>query len=1004
MSNLYKGSLLTTTVIASMAFMSPAHAQDAQSQDDTAEAPVTSEIDPSSGDGTEAIVITGSRIQRRDLTSTSPLTVVQDEEFKLSGAVNVEQVINTLPQVVPGATAFSNNPGGGVATLNLRGLGSARTLVLVNGRRYLSFDAGQVVDLNTIPQFMIDSVDVVTGGASAVYGSDALAGVVNFRLRQNLQGIEMGGQYSITERGDGARYQGHLAIGSNFADGRGNVTAFAEYYNRGSVFQGARKFSRFALGDSVDGLSLVPGGSATTPQGRFAVAATSVVGPDPDGAGPLLAPTLPRGAGNFGTPFGANFGSPGVSDVFDFPGDLYNYAPANYLMVPQERYLLGAYGNYEISDAVTAFAEITFVNNRVANELAPTPVTGTFNINIANSAPYLSAADLAALNAIDANETAINAARTLAGLPLLFGPAGPGGTGLNAQLPGIVQVGINRRITETGSRNALDERNAFRVLAGVKGPAFGDFNYEAYYSYARTRNSQIQAGNISRSAYRSAVENGGAPATRINVFGANTLSAADVDRISILAQNGEISVLQVASASLAGSLGNLGMGGDNIGLAVGAEYRKMKAEFIPDTALSSGDVVGFNAGLPTAGSYNVKELFGELRIPIAADRPFAHRLEVSGAARYSDYSLKSVGGVWSYAAGAEWAPVRDITFRAQYQRAVRAPNVGELFGGQANGFPGITDPCSSRNAVANQTAELRALCIATGVPAGSVFGAIQPNSQAEGIFGGNPNLQEETSDTFTAGAVFRPSFIPRLNMTLDYFNIRVNNFISTLGGGLGGTLDLCYNVIRDAGSIYCQTVASGRDPATGIIGAPNPPLILNANVAKLTTRGIDGQIDYNLPVSFGLLGPSSRFSFFFLGTYTLDNKFYAVQDLDDFTDCAGAFGQSVCGQPQPKFKSSARVTWLDGPLTTSLRWRHVGKVKDDDPGTDYVVETLKAYNLFDLTFGFTVSEQLNLALGVNNIFDKQPQRIGDNQEQANTYPSTYDVLGRDFFISANLKF
>ncbi|MCY7338838.1 MAG: TonB-dependent receptor, partial [Sphingomonas bacterium] len=645
------------------------------------------------------------------------------------------------------------------------------------------------------------------------------------------------------------------------------------------------------------------------------------------------------------------------------------------------------------------------VNNRVASELAPPPVGGTLKIRLIDVQPLLSAADLAALQQVDLNEAAINAARLAnGGTPAqqapLFGPAGPGGTGLDARLPGIVQVGVGRRITETGSRNALDERNAFRLLAGVKGPAFGDFNYEAYYSYARTRNAQIQRGNISRSAFRTAVEN-----STINVFGPNTLSQADVDGISILAQNGEISVLQVASASLSGTIGNLGMGGENIGLAVGAEYRKMAAEFIPDTALSSGDVVGFNAGDPTKGDYNVKEIFGEVRIPIIADRPFFHRLDLNGAARYSDYSLEAVGKTFTYAAGAEWAPIRDITFRAQYQRAVRAPNVGELFGGQSNGFPAVTDPCSSRSSVASRTPALRALCEATGVPASAVFTAIQPASQIEGIFGGNPNLEEETSDTFTAGVVLRPSFIPRLNVSIDYFNIKVDNFISTLGGGLGGTLNLCYNVLQSASSVYCQVITAGREPGTGILGGGDEkPLILNANVAKNITSGVDLAVDYNMPLNFGLMAPTSRLSFFFLGTYTKENSFYAVQELDEFTNCAGKFGTSICGQPQPKFKWSTRASLTDGPLTTSLRWRHLGKAKDDNEAVEYVVDKLKAYDLFDLTFGFEVNENLNFALGVNNIFDKKPPILGDNAEQANTYPGVYDVLGRDFFISAGLKF
>lgn len=991
------------------------------------------------GASDDTIIVTGSRIERRDLESASPLAVVASEEFALSGAVNVEQVVNTLPQVVPGTTAFSNNPGGGVATLNLRGLGSARTLVLVNGRRYVSFDTSQVVDLNTIPQFMLESVDVVTGGASAVYGSDALAGVVNFRLKQDFTGLEVGSQYSITGKGDGGRFQAHAAIGASFDDGRGNVVAFGEYYKRKPIFQGARAFSRFALGD--DGTGLSPGGSATTPQGRIAIAGRQSIATICNGTTVVVAgfggdtncdgvtdatdaASLARGAGNFGSAFGANFAQPGVSDVFDFPGDLYNYAPANYLMVPQERFLAGAYGNYEINDNITAFMEVTFVNNRVANELAPTPVTGTFDMNIAANAGYLSAADLAAIQATDANETAINAAlnaRCAAAVAAGLTPAGTvkaagcatTGTGATATytgsalasalLPGAgtVRMGINRRIVETGSRNSLDERNAFRILAGLKGEAFAGWNYEAYYSYARTRNANIQAGNISRSAFTNAVQTGA-----INIFGPNTLSQSDVDSISILAQNGEVSVLQVASASLSGKLGNLGLGADDIGLAIGGEWRSMNAQFLPDTALSSGDVIGFNAGDPTSGSYSVKEVFAEVRVPLIADAPFAHRLELNAAGRYSDYSLAAVGTTWTYAAGAEWAPVKDISFRGQYQRAVRAPNVGELFGGQSNGFPGATDPCSNRAGAAAQTAAVRALCVATGVPAASVFTAgVQPNAQIEGLFGGNPNLQEETSDTYTFGAVIRPTFVPRLNISVDYFNIKVSDYISTLGGGLNNTLNLCYNVIQDINSVYCQAIANGgRDPATGIIGGDFTPLIGNANVAKLQTSGVDFQVDYSVPLSFGVMSNESKLSFSTLATYTIKNKFFAVQELSEFTDCAGRFGQSVCGNPQPTWKWNSRLSWLDGPLTTSIRWRHLGKVRDDDDATDYVVENLKSYDVFDLSLSADVTDNLSLSAGVNNVFNKIPQLIGDNQEQANTYPGVYDVLGRDFFVSVNFKF
>lgn len=905
----------------------------------------------------DVIIVTGSRIVRRNLDAAAPIATVSDEEFKLSGTVNVEQVINTLPQVIPGTTSFSNNPGGGVATLNLRGLGDNRTMVLVNGRRWMFYDVSQVVDLNTIPTFLIDNVDVVTGGASAVYGSDAIAGVVNFRLK-NVQGVEAGGQYSITEEGDGMRYNAYVAMGSEFADGRGHATVYAEYYNRKSVMQGDRSFSSSVLGDNGSG-GFTPGGSSTVPYGRF----TSTLAP-------ASCPT-----GNVFCSPGAVYRTPGTSSVRT-SADLYNFGPVNYLMVPQERYLLGGYADYEFIDGQTAYTEITFTNNRVANELAATPVTGTFQVRINSVAPFISAADKAALLALD----------------------GVAATG-NTVGDGVVPLSIARRVTESGGRNSLDERNAFRVLVGARGSLTDTLSYDAYYMFARTRNSQVQAGNISRSAFQAGL-NGTASA--INIFGPNTLTPAMVDQISILAQNGEVSNLQVANAAINGELFDIGLGGGAAGFAFGAEYRRMSSQFIPDTALSSGDVIGFNAGDPTSGAYSVKEVFGELRIPIAAGITGIERLELSGAARYSDYSLAAVGGVWTYAGGIEYAPIRDVTLRGQYQRAVRAPNVSELFGGQAQNFPTAVDPCALASASSNAT--IRNLCIATGVPAGLVGTAgVQLNTQIQGLFGGNPNLQEEVSDSYTAGIVVRPSMIPGLTLTVDYFNIKVKGSIATLGGGLANSLNLCYNVIQNISSQYCQAFVGARN-ALGQFDGVIPPEILNANTAALQAAGVDLELNYRTDVSFGILSDESRLNFNFLGTYTKQNDYTPVQDLPaEKNECAGAFGTLACGDPTPKWKWTSRLSWIDGPLTTSLRWRHLSGVTDDDADTDYTVEKLGSYDLFDLSFALDLTEQVTLSMGINNLFNKKPPLMGSNQEQANTYPGTYDTLGRDFFVSANFS-
>mgnify|MGYP001806421341 CR=1 FL=1 len=965
--------LLTSTLLLGCAgIAAPAYAQDTDSNP-----PISAETQDVETDG--AIVVTGSRITRRDLTSSSPVAVVGDEEFTLSGSVNVEQVINTLPQVVPGATSFSNNPGGGVATLNLRGLGSQRNLVLVNGRRYIFFDTSQVVDINTIPAFLIGSVDVVTGGASAVYGSDALAGVINFRMRDDLDGIIAGAQYNITGEGDGRRYNAYVAMGSDFADNRGNISVFAEYAKRGSIGQGARDFSRFAL---VDGATaLVPGGSAGVPQGRIVA------------VGSAAAPTATVAAGTNYLGGGAFFFTPGTSRAYNGATDAYNYAPANFLMVPQERWTLGGFGEYEIADSVTAFAEVNFINNRVENELAATPLTQNVDFNVAQLCGRLSASDCTQITTIAARQQAAQAAST--GGNSAF-PAFTAGTGqFGALTPGNVRLQVNSRFTQIANRNASDDRNAFRVLAGLKGDITDSLTYEAYYMYSRTRNSQIQEGNVSRSAFTRLAANG-----TCNPFGENQFSEACISGVSILAQNTDISELQVAQASISGPLFQFGSASSPVAFAAGVEWRSMGGQFIPDTALQSGDVVGFNAGQSTEGQYDAKEVFGEILVPLIEDG-FIHRLELNGAGRYSDYSLDAVGGVYSYAGGARFAPIRDIEFRGQYQRAVRAPNVSELFGGQSIGFPPATDPCALASAATNSA--IRAVCEATGVPSGSVGQAfLQPNTQIQGAFGGNPNLEEEVADTFTAGVVLRPSFIPRLNITLDYYDIEIKNAIATAGGGVNGILNLCYNVIQDATGPVCSLIS--RD-TQGIISGP--PFVVsagNANLASLATSGYDFQVDYDMPLGFSAWGQDeSRLNFFFLLNYSDENNFVPVVGVDDTVECAGRFGLN-CGNPTPKWKWSSRLSWLDGPVTTSVRWRHIGAVNDDDETTDFIVDRIEAVDYFDLTVGFNAADNFTLNLGVNNIFDKQPPVIGSNQEQANTYPGVYDVLGRDFFVSVQLRF
>ncbi|MCK0129093.1 TonB-dependent receptor [Erythrobacter sp. F6033] len=974
MNRFSKGSLLAGTIMAGAMVATPAYAQDQ-------EEPVSVGTDGSAEAADDNfIVVTGSRIQRRNVETAAPVAVVDSEEFQLSGTVNVENVINTLPQVVPGTTSFSNNPGNGTASLNLRGLGATRTMLLVNGRRWMFYDTNQITDLNTIPQFLLESVDVVTGGASAVYGSDALAGVVNFRLRE-VEGVEIGGQYSLTERGDGRRYQIHGAIGSSFDEGRGNVTVFGEYFNRDEIFQGDRDFSFFALGGSP----LRQLGSSLPPETRLRY----------DGDGDVT-----------GTSFEPNsnlaiFGTPGSLRDYQTPRDLYNYAPVNYLQLPQERYLLGGNASYEVSDALEFYTEVAYTNNRVDAELAPTPIlVNTFlDIDSLVANGFIDAATEAQFRQLDASETGADANN------------------------GLIDVQIRRRLEEAGGRRNLDERNAFRIVTGARGDITDYLQYDAYYMYSRTRNANIQQGNASVSRFTAAVN--GTGDEQINIFGAGTLTPDMVDVFRIQAQNGDISTLEVASGVISGTFGDFALGAaEPVAFAVGTEYRSVSSRFIPDEFLASGDVAGFNAGEPTEGAYNVTEFFGELNIPFETESGI--RFELNGAARYSDYSLGTVGGVWTYAGGAQFQPIPDITLRGQYQRAVRAPNVGELFQGTAIGFPGANDPCAGDGGAGNAptpTGALLALCQANGVPAGNIGNnaVVQPDGQIAALFGGNPNLGEETSDSYTFGIVLQPSFIPGLTITADYFDIVVEDAITTIS--LEQALDLCYNQAQDLSDPRCATFVGTRD-AQGAFSRDNPPVLGGANIAEFSTSGIDLQVNYGTSVPFSITGDGdSRFDVLFLGTWTESND--TRPDVSDPTivdQCAGRFGLT-CDDPQASFKWTSRFSWSDGPMTLSTRWRHLSAVNDDTDADDNFVERIDAYDLIDLTLSFDASENLTVSAGVNNLFDTLPSSpifdaagnvindtntllLGDfnNAEQSNTYPSTYDVLGRDFFVSAQFRF
>ena len=476
-------SVASSLVLAWAASPHAAFAQDQASQED---APATAPAGSQQAEPAPEIVVTGSRIASPALTAPNPVSQISSEEFTLTASATAENLLNTLPQVVPGESGFTNNESSGVATINLRGLGEQRNLVLVNGRRYIFFDARQVTDLNTIPTALVDRVELITGGSSAVYGSDAVSGVVNFILKDDFEGLEASAQYDVTGNGDGAKANLDLIVGGNFADDRGNATVYVNYFNRDPVLAGARERSFCFLEDvKVNGVpTLACGGSAGIPNGRFAgLPLGAALDARPQVKDALAALGLAGIDAN-----GFKFDETGTQvSRFVVPGDRFNFNPDNYLQLPQERRIIGGMANYDVTEGVTAYIEGVYTNNIVETKRAATPVGGSYRFQV--NSPFLPTGVQDLFRALD--ETEPNAA---------------------TRGDGFTSLSIGRRIHEGGTRDVTFERNAWRIVTGVKGDLgsasesfLTNLKYDAYYSFARTRNVTNSEGNIIQAAFTQGV-------------------------------------------------------------------------------------------------------------------------------------------------------------------------------------------------------------------------------------------------------------------------------------------------------------------------------------------------------------------------------------------------------------------------------------------------------------------------------------------------------------------
>jgi outer membrane receptor protein involved in Fe transport len=1041
-------TLLATTFIGgAIGIATPAFAQDnpgtqggttGQPQTGPVEAstPTTSaDANPAAAQDQGAIVITGSRIPQPNLTAVSPVTVVNSQEVKLQGTSRTEDLINSLPQAFAEQGGNLANGATGTATVNLRGLGSNRTLVLINGRRLLPGDPSfPSPDINIVPASIIDRVDVLTGGASSVYGADAVSGVVNFIMDTKFEGIKLDGQYSfynhdngtktglidaLNRRGfgyphgvvsDGGTIDLSGQIGASFDDGRGHVVAYATYRKLNQITEAKRDYSACTSQARATSTVIDCGGSATAANGTI-IAYTGTPNPDPKKS-----------------TFTSTFFQIGPNRTL-IPGFTpFNFAPYNYYQRPDERYTFGAFADYEISPALHPYMEAMFMDDRTVAQIAPSGDFGnTFAVNCDN--PLLSAQQRSILCA--PNNLLSNPDGTVVGQTVTAG--NPGGappfafidpTTGQPYFKGFAQ--ILRRNVEGGGRQDDLQHTTYRIVGGMRGELSNVWSYDAYYQYGRVNFSETYLNDFSVTRLTRAldvVNIGGVPTCRsvrdgsdpncvpYDIFG-GTPSAAALNYLQTPGfQRGQVEQA-VASVSITGKLGEYGLrfpwAEDGIGIALGAEYRKDLLNLATDEEFQTGDLAGQGAPtLPAHGAFDVRELFGEIRIPIV-ENGFFKSLAVEAGYRRSSYELK--GGVGhgfktdTWKLGLDFAPVKDLRIRASYNRAVRAPNIQELFATQRVALNGNADPCAKTITAADKG------CLLQGLVVGQTV-AGNPAGQYNGLIGGNPNLVPEVATSKTVGIVFQPRFVPRLALTVDWFDIKVKKAIQQIGQDT--ILDVCNQTLDPK---FCGLVH--RDQFGSIWRTGNGYVIdTTQNVGGVSTRGID--VGFSYAMDIGSLGGLSLNA---VGTWL--DKLITDSGVGDAFDCAGLYGLR-CGTPNPTWRHKVRLTWTapDG-IGLSAQWRYFKGVEVDRSSSQPTLKAafspfnakIPAQNYFDLALTARIGDHYNFRLGVNNILDRDPPIIGSNGASGvinacpsvycsgNTFPNVYDALGRYIFAGVTLDF
>ena len=948
------------------------------------------------------VVVTGSLITNPNLRTSSPVNVTTADEIALRQANRADEILKQLPGVAANVGSSTNNGNGGASFVDLRGLGANRNIVLIDSARIVPANLNGSVDLNNIPLALLDRLDVLTGGASTTYGADAVSGVVNFITKRDFAGVDLSVSEQITERNDGNIVRADLTVGANFDDGRGNAVLSLGYQKADPIFFAGERAGSALTIDSFDGSG--SGASATAVPARFSVSGVGNRNINP-ATGQLV-------------PVFASF----------------NFNPFNIFQTPFERYNMFSSARYEVSDAVEVYSRGLFSNNTVQTIIAP---SGAFSnpLFIPVSNPFLPAGARATFCANnDSNPT-------LAGIQTLT-PAqcAAAAATTNPSDPNYREFATNvsRRLVEAGGRISNYETQVFDFRLGARGKLTENLRYDVYGAYGRSTNTQTILNYASiprlqqalRATSATACQDASGGCVPVNVFGdTGTITPDAVNFLLVPATSGQRATLAQVRGVLNADLMTFGSANAPIAIAAGSEYRKYTAETFADQLAQDPGALGGAGGatVPVKGGYNVVEGFAEIIAPLVGDQTFLRSLTLEAGVRYSSYRVDAPGkpsfDAWTYKGGATFEPVSGLRLRGNYQRAVRAPNIGELFTPNAVGLTNLrNDPCQNTGNAIAATSVLGQVCAAQGAPvtAGGFITPIDPPSagQINGTFTYNTNNRPEKADTYTLGTVFQPTFIRNFSVSLDYYNIKIRNALSTPAPG--DVIGACFGALTAASATNPACLVIRRDPATGGLDGdasttPGIPQALT-NSGRIRTSGLDLIANFSRDLTDDVkLGLS------FNGNYTISNKFRATPGGLN-RQCVGYYSIncSLTGSILPKYSFNQRTTLSFGSIDVSLLWRYLSSTKQEpfDANAANFGSNGPAFapfrrigdaHYFDFTTRFGVSDNFDLTLSVINLTDKDPPTVGSNIgvttfNSGNTFPQTYDALGRRFAAGARIRF